>query len=164
MGWIGVAPTGNITPRASGQTSIWSCITRELGQPLKERKQMTAVATLTGALSDRMTVWRLQARMVKVVPDTWHDRVPQGAFARLELLEGKLSRAVLRGLDGSNPARLPGGMMQVILPEFVDYPQHLHALPADRLNEIHQCLRYLESTPDVAPLWRLLRPTGIPGA
>ena len=28
---------------------------------------MTAVATLTGALSDRLTVWRLQARMVKVV-------------------------------------------------------------------------------------------------
>src|SRR6266436_10249044 len=38
----------------------------------------------------------------------WHHRVPQGAFARLELLEGKLSRAVLRGLSGSNPARLPG--------------------------------------------------------
>jgi hypothetical protein len=29
---------------------------------------MTAVATLTGALSDRMTVRRLQTRMVKVVP------------------------------------------------------------------------------------------------
>jgi hypothetical protein len=28
---------------------------------------MTAVATLTGALSDRMTVRRLQVRMVKVV-------------------------------------------------------------------------------------------------
>ena len=69
MGWIGVAPTGNMTPRASGQTSIWSCITRDLGQPPQERKQMTAVATLTGALSDRMTVWRLQARMVKVVPE-----------------------------------------------------------------------------------------------
>jgi hypothetical protein len=69
---------------------------------------MTAVVTLTGALSNRMTVRRLQARMVKVVPDAWHDRVPQGAFARLELLEGKLSRAVLRGLDGSNPVRLPG--------------------------------------------------------
>ena len=26
----------------------------------------------------------------------------------LELLEGKLSQAVLRGLGGSNPARLPG--------------------------------------------------------
>src|SRR2546427_1819441 len=38
----------------------------------------------------------------------WHHRVPQGAFERLELLEGKLSRAVLRGLGGSNPARLPG--------------------------------------------------------
>src|SRR2546427_4034316 len=38
----------------------------------------------------------------------WHNRVPQGALARLELLEGKLSRAVLRGLSGSNPARLPG--------------------------------------------------------
>src|SRR5712691_1695627 len=38
----------------------------------------------------------------------WHHRVPQGAFARLELLEGKLSRAVLRGLSGSNLARLPG--------------------------------------------------------
>jgi hypothetical protein len=30
---------------------------------------MTAVATLTGALSNRMTVWRLQARMVEVVPE-----------------------------------------------------------------------------------------------
>jgi hypothetical protein len=29
---------------------------------------MTAVATRTGALSDRMTVRRLQTRMVKVVP------------------------------------------------------------------------------------------------
>ena len=29
----------------------------------------------------------------------------------LELLEGKLSRAVLRGLGGSNPTRLPGGRM-----------------------------------------------------
>ena len=67
MGWIGVAPTGNMTPRESALTSIWSCITRDLGQPLKERRQMTAVATLTGALSDRLTVWRLQARMVKVV-------------------------------------------------------------------------------------------------
>jgi hypothetical protein len=67
MGWIGVEPTGDITPRASALTSVWSCITRDLGQPLKERRQMTAVVTLTGALSDRMTVWRLQARMVKVV-------------------------------------------------------------------------------------------------
>jgi len=32
-------------------------------------------------------------------------------FEMLELLEGKLSRAVLRGLGGSNPVRLPGGRM-----------------------------------------------------
>ena len=69
MGWIGVAPTGNMTPRESGLTSIWSCITREFGQPPEERRQMTAVATLTGALSHRMTVRRLQARMVKVVSE-----------------------------------------------------------------------------------------------
>ena len=67
MGWIGVAPTGNITPRESGQTSIWSCLTREFDQPPEERKQMTAVVTLTGALSARLTARRLQARMVKVV-------------------------------------------------------------------------------------------------
>ena len=67
MEWIGVAPTGNMTPRESALTSIWSCITREFGQPPEERRQMTAVATLTGALSRRMTVRGLQARMVKVV-------------------------------------------------------------------------------------------------
>src|SRR5216684_8037380 len=38
----------------------------------------------------------------------WHHRVPHGAFARLERHAGKLARAVLRGLGGSNPARLPG--------------------------------------------------------
>ena len=67
MEWIGGTPTGNMTPRESGLTSIWSCITREFGQPPEERRQMTAVATLTGALSDRFTARRLQARMVKVV-------------------------------------------------------------------------------------------------
>ena len=46
MGWIGVEPTGDITLRESALTSIWSCITREFGQPPEERKQMTAVATL----------------------------------------------------------------------------------------------------------------------
>src|SRR5882724_12668316 len=38
----------------------------------------------------------------------WHHRVPHGALARLERHAGKLARAVLRGLGGSNPARLPG--------------------------------------------------------
>ena len=68
MGWIGGEPMGDITLRESALTSIWSCITREFGQPREERRQMTAVATLTGALSHRMTVPGLQARMVKVGP------------------------------------------------------------------------------------------------
>ena len=63
-----MSPMGDITPRESALTSVWSCITRDLGQPLKERRQMTAVVTLTGALSHRITVRGLQARMVKVVP------------------------------------------------------------------------------------------------
>ena len=67
MGWIGVEPTGDITLRESALTSIWSGIPRELGQPPEERRQRTAVATLTGALSHRRTVRGLQARMVKVV-------------------------------------------------------------------------------------------------
>jgi hypothetical protein len=33
---------------------------------------------------------------------------PKEAFEGLELCEGKLSRTVLRGLDGSNPVRLLG--------------------------------------------------------
>src|SRR5262249_27984137 len=80
MGWIGVERRRNMTPRASGQTSIWSFITKELGQLLAERRQMTAVTTLTGALSTGPAAWhtidwyavhrtvrRLQARIVKAV-------------------------------------------------------------------------------------------------
>jgi hypothetical protein len=44
---------------------------------------------------------------------TWHNRVPHGAFERLERHAGKLARAVLRGLGGSNPARLPGAIFMV---------------------------------------------------
>ena len=47
---------------------------------------MTAVVTLTGALSDRMTVRRLQARMVKVGPQPG---VRRGSIAfRKERLQG----------------------------------------------------------------------------
>ncbi len=78
---------------------------------------MTAVVTRTGALSRQTVGWhtidwyvmhrtvrRLQARIVKAC----NGRVPHGAFERLERHVGKLARAVLRGLGGSNLARLPG--------------------------------------------------------
>jgi RNA-directed DNA polymerase len=70
---------GNITPRESGPTSLWSFITRELGKAIKETRQMTAVAT-AGAVSHVTVEWhaidwpkahrhvrRLQARIVKAV-------------------------------------------------------------------------------------------------
>jgi RNA-directed DNA polymerase len=79
VGWIGVLAPGNITPRESELTSIWSFVTRELDQPLQERRQMTAVQP-TGALSPQTDAWhtinwhavhrtvrRLQARIVKAV-------------------------------------------------------------------------------------------------
>jgi RNA-directed DNA polymerase len=69
----------NITPRESGQTSLWSFITRKLGQSIKETKQMTAVVT-AGAVSHAAPEWhsliwtnlhrnvsRLQGRIVKAV-------------------------------------------------------------------------------------------------
>jgi RNA-directed DNA polymerase len=77
---IGVERKGNIIPRESGQTSIRSFDTRELGKPTKEVRQMTAVATLAGATSHREVDWnainwkkvyrnvrRLQVRIVKAV-------------------------------------------------------------------------------------------------
>jgi len=61
-----------------------------------------------------MTVRGLQARMVKVVSrhifDVAAPRFRKGALARLERHAGKRARAVLRGLGGSNPAWLPGGL------------------------------------------------------
>ena len=101
MGWIGVEPTGDITPRESALTSVWSCITREFGQPPEERKQMTAVVTLTGALSDRLTVRRLQARMVKVVSEPGVRRgttaFRKGRLQGLSCLKGNFHEQFLGG-------------------------------------------------------------------
>ena len=71
---------------------------------------MTAVATLTGAFSDRLTARRLQARMVKVVSRhylMWQHRVPRGALARSERHAGKRARAVLGGWAGAIPPGYP---------------------------------------------------------
>jgi hypothetical protein len=71
---------GNITPRASEPTSLWSFLTRELEKSTKETRQMTAVTTPAGAVSHKAVelhalnwravhriVRRLQARIVKAV-------------------------------------------------------------------------------------------------
>lgn len=86
---IGVALSGNITPRESGQTSVWSFITRTHEEPTQEEKQMTVEISSTkeeerpaGASSHADDHWdailwyrtqrnvrRLQARIVKATQE-----------------------------------------------------------------------------------------------
>ena len=73
---------------------------------------MTAVATLTGALSHRMTVRRLQARMVKVVHTSIH--VACTAFRKERLqglsgMQGNLHVPFLGGWAGAIPPGYPAG-------------------------------------------------------
>ena len=69
---------GNIIPRESGPTSTWSFVTRELGKPPEEARQMKAKTDLACAASHVEVDWpamdwrkvtqnvrRLQARIVK---------------------------------------------------------------------------------------------------
>jgi len=60
----------NITPRESGQTSLWSGVTREPGQQTSGGDaDLSAAATLAGAVPERgNTVCLLQAGIVKVSP------------------------------------------------------------------------------------------------
>ena len=74
---------------------------------------MTAVATLTGALSDRLTVRRLQARMVKVGPQPG---VRRGTIAfrkerlqGLSCLKGNFHEQFLGGWAGAIPPGYPAG-------------------------------------------------------
>jgi RNA-directed DNA polymerase len=75
--------TGNITSRASGQTSTWSLVTGEFEKPSRQGRQMTAMATLAGAPCYEVVIdwnrinWnkvnrnvrRLQARIVKAIEE-----------------------------------------------------------------------------------------------
>ena len=58
---------------------------------------MTAVATLTGARSDRITVWRLQARMVKVVSDRGMTAFCKERWQGLRCLKGNFHEQFLGG-------------------------------------------------------------------
>ncbi len=100
-----MARIGVYAPRASRLTSLWCLVTRESDKSTQEAKQMTAMQG-AGAASRCKARWQ-QMGIVKV---EW--KRPTGfckePLEMLELLEGKLSRAVLRGLGGSNPTWLPG--------------------------------------------------------
>ena len=72
---------------------------------------MTAVATLTGALSHRMTVPGLQARMVKVVPELGVRRgttaFRKGRWQGLSGMQGNLHVPFLGGWAGAIPPGYP---------------------------------------------------------
>lgn len=55
----------NITPHASGPTSVWSCGTKKSGQPLEEARQMTAAEKHAGAASPGYRKW-LRVSIVQV--------------------------------------------------------------------------------------------------
>nr|WP_243856848.1 reverse transcriptase N-terminal domain-containing protein [Paraburkholderia sp. BL6665CI2N2] len=93
IGWIGIAPQGNIILRESGQTSAWSFVTKESDELSKEEKQMTVQQAGTGASSDRAMHWndvdwarcyreirRLPARIVKATQD--------GKYGKVKLCSG----------------------------------------------------------------------------
>ena len=81
------------SPHSVGGTTTTSC------------GVLTAVATVltTACYSTRIATGRSIATGY-----LWRNRVRRRAFERLELLAGKLARAVLRGRDGGNVILLPG--------------------------------------------------------
>ena len=57
VGWIGVEHTQHHPTRKRADILCGSCITREIGQPIEETKQMTAGATRAGAVSHNEVDW-----------------------------------------------------------------------------------------------------------
>lgn len=98
MGGIEVEGKTDITSRESGQTSIWSLVTKAFEKPVKETKQMTVVHP-TGAVSHdnvedwhsidwqsaHKTVRRLQTRIVKATQE--------GRWGKVKALQHLLTRS-----------------------------------------------------------------------
>jgi RNA-directed DNA polymerase len=119
MRWIRVESPNNITLRESGQTSIWSQLTKKLGQPALETKQMTAVATQAGAVSHDDRDWhainwrlvngnvrRLQVRIVKATQEKRWGKVRALQHLLTRSFSGK-ALAVKRVTENSGK-RTPG--------------------------------------------------------
>jgi RNA-directed DNA polymerase len=118
-GRIRVEPSGDITRRESGLTSLWSFVTRESEQPAQGEKQMSAAATLAGASPDAATDWhainwhalrrivrRLQARIVKAVREGRWGKVQALSWLLTHSFAGR-ALAVLR-VTQNQGCRTPG--------------------------------------------------------
>jgi RNA-directed DNA polymerase len=104
--WIGIAPTGNIIPCASKQTSLWSLGARAFDKPIKEAKQMTTETTGTrvsnpsvGAapheVSDWHQInWRQVERNVRRLQTRIAQATQQGKWNRVKALQHLLTHSL----------------------------------------------------------------------
>jgi RNA-directed DNA polymerase len=111
--------TGNMPSRASGQTSLWSFLTREPGQPTSGGDADRSAATTAGAVPGLVPDWhsinwkkvyrtvrRLQARIVKAVREgKWH-KVKALVYLLTHSFSGR-ALAILRVISNSG-AKTPG--------------------------------------------------------
>ena len=103
---IGVEPSGEITPRESGPTSLGCLRTRPSEQLAQETEQMTAASLLVRPPADSARRPRTSSCRWGVGPTGSRE----GPWERLERHKPKGLRAVLRGLGSSNAPRLPGAV------------------------------------------------------
>lgn len=82
---IGIEPPGDIIPRESGPTSARSSLTREVGKPTKEAKQMAAEKA--GAASHEMV-------------EGWHDIDWRAAHQNVRRLQSRIVKATKEGKWG----------------------------------------------------------------
>jgi hypothetical protein len=124
MGWIGIEERLSVFLTASYAKAgrLPRGLSSRENLPNRQRRETQMKAVSACAPSHKTVDWnaidwrkahqnvrRLQVRIVKAMRDYLsQNRVPQGAFERLEPDEGKLSCPVPRGLGGSNAPRLPG--------------------------------------------------------
>jgi RNA-directed DNA polymerase len=118
MEQIGVEPSGKITSRESGPTSLGSFFTKESGKPTRETRQMTADSSV-GAVSGAEVNWhaidwqkvhrnvrRLQVRIVKAVKE--------GRWGRVKALQHLLTHSfsgkalAVRRVTENQGKRTPG--------------------------------------------------------
>jgi 2-methylcitrate dehydratase PrpD len=103
------------------------------------------------ALMQRVSHAR-DAELERHFPRQW------SAWAVIELHDGRKVSATVRYPKGDPQNPLS---WDELLAKYRELGRSV--LPEDRLDEISQRVRGLESAPDVAPIWRLLRPTMVPG-
>jgi group II intron reverse transcriptase/maturase len=90
-----VRQRGNILPRASEQTSLWSLGTRAFGQPIKEAKQMTAATTRQGPVPANRTTGAASP-----TPEHWHDTDWYRAHRNVRRLQARIVQATQQGRWG----------------------------------------------------------------